>query len=318
LRISKDLWIVDLLGQRGITVNEVPVRASRLVDGDVLRIGRYQIGVRYRLRGQESGNGLPDRGRAVLVPSLPRQDSVSNGLRFPASAVAMTPFESGPEAQDFRSIQAVSTFSKVQVARTDATLSASLAQSELAASMLAPVVNQFGLMQQQMFDQFQQAMAMMVQMFGKMHHDQMEVIRTELDQLRELTEEFYALKNELANRSRAATASSELAVPPAGLDPTTAIEPGVSATTPVAAMSEPSNGLGAGRAGSSPLISPSSLTSEQSQEPGLCSPTRSNGEGPAANSDRDTIVWLHQRIIFLQRERESRWQKILKLLPGMS
>ena len=65
-----------------------------------------------------------------------------------------------------------------------------------------PLVNQFGLMQQQMFDQFQQAMAMMVQMFGTMHRDQMEVIRTELDRLHELTEEFHALKQELADRSQ--------------------------------------------------------------------------------------------------------------------
>ena len=27
-------------------------------------------------------------------------------------------------------------------------------------------------------------------------------------------------------------------------------------------------------------------------------------------------MWLHQRIMTLQRERETRWQKILKLLPG--
>ena len=43
---------------------------------------------------------------------------------------------------------------------------------------------------------------MMVQMFGTMHRDQMEVIRAELDQLHELTEEFHALKNELAERTR--------------------------------------------------------------------------------------------------------------------
>ena len=49
-----------------------------------------------------------------------------------------------------------------------------LAQSGLTESVLVPLVNQFGLMQQQMFDQFQQAMAMMVQMFGTMHRDQME------------------------------------------------------------------------------------------------------------------------------------------------
>ena len=56
-----------------------------------------------------------------------------------------------------------------------------LAPSEVTESMLVPLVNQFGLMQQQMFDQFQQAMAMMVQMFGTMHRDQMEVIRAEVE-----------------------------------------------------------------------------------------------------------------------------------------
>ena len=56
-------------------------------------------------------------------------------------------------------------------------LPGNLPQSESTESMLVPLVNQFGLMQQQMFDQFQQAMAMMVKMFGTMHRDQMEVIR---------------------------------------------------------------------------------------------------------------------------------------------
>jgi len=287
----------------------------------------------------------------MLVPRLPGQDRASNGFRFPDWAVAATPFEPElggvNEAQVSLPIQLGSSFLKVQGILSDATLPVNLPQSELAESMLVPLVNQFGLMQQQMFDQFQQAMAMMVQMFGRMHHDQMEVIRTELDQLRELTEEFQALKNELANRSRAEMASGELAVAPASFDPTTAIEPGVSATTPVAPTSEPSNSLGVAPVGPSPVISPSSLTSstpgqrpsleprlsptpplsappavpptsEQRQEPGLCSPTRPNGAGLTANSDRDTVVWLHQRIMSLQRERESRWQKILKLLPGMS
>jgi len=350
LRISAGLWIVDLLGQRAITVNEVPVRFSRLADGDVLRIGRYQIRVRCRLWGQESGNRSPAHGRATPVPRLPHQDRASTSLKFPDWAVA-APFESGPggakEAEVSLPIQAGSSFLKVQVMPSNATLPVNLAQSVLADSMLVPLVNQFGLMQQQMVDQFQQAMAMMVQMFGRMHHDQMEVIRTELDQLRELTEEFHALKNELAKRSRAETATSELAVDPAELEPTTAIKPGVSATTPVGATFEPSNGLGVAPVGPSPVISPSvqtsgtprqqqsleprlfptpplsgppvtSPTSEQRQEPGLCSPARPNGAGLAANSERDTVVWLHQRIMSLQRERESRWQKILKLLPGMS
>jgi len=351
LRISAGLWIVDLLGQRGITVNEAPVRFSRLANGDVLQIGRYQIRVRCRLRVQESENGLSDRRRVMLVPRSSHQDRASNGVEFPDWAVAATPFEPGSggvkEEQVSLSIRAIPSFLKVQVTPSDATLPVNLPQSELAESMLVPLVNQFGLMQQQMVDQFQQAMTMMVQMFGRMHHDQMEMIRTELDQLHELTEEFHALKNELANRSQAETASSALLAAPAGSDPTTAIEPAVSATTPVAATSKPANGLGVAPVGRSPVISPSLLTSsspgqqpslaprsspssplsesplapptsEQRNEPGLYPPSRPDGAGLAANSDRDTVVWLHQRIMSLQRERESRWQRILKLLPGMS
>ena len=92
--------------------------------------------------------------------------------------------------------------SKVDLVPSNSMLPVTLPQSELTESMLVPLVNQFGLMQQQMFDQFQQAMAMMVQMFGTMHRDQMEVIRAELDRLHELTDEFHALKNELAERTR--------------------------------------------------------------------------------------------------------------------
>ena len=93
--------------------------------------------------------------------------------------------------------------------------------------MLVPLVNQFGLMQQQMFDQFQQAMAMMIQMFGTMHREQMEIIRAELDRLHDLTEEFHALNKELANRTqeRGTTMSSASAIAPEGLAKSVATKP---------------------------------------------------------------------------------------------
>ena len=223
------------------------------------------------------------------------------------------------------------------------------AQSNLTESVLVPLVNQFGLMQQQMFDQFQQAMAMMVQMFGTMHRDQMEVIRAELDRLHELTDEFHALKDELANRTReqALTVLSE----PSGYDRARAAATmsGDSSQRPAARTHEPASGLGAARVEAAsavpsqpsasgvqdnqpvrePRLLPTSTTSssnplgvphssERPQEPGLRSQPKSVDAKPAGGSDRDTIVWLHQRIIALQNERESRWQKILKLLPGVS
>ena len=64
--------------------------------------------------------------------------------------------------------------------------------------MLVPLVNQFGMMQQQMLDQFQNAMGMLVEMFGTLQREQMDQIRQELDQLREVTREFQDVKLELA------------------------------------------------------------------------------------------------------------------------
>jgi hypothetical protein len=48
------------------------------------------------------------------------------------------------------------------------------------------------------------------------------------------------------------------------------------------------------------------------------SQVKADNTSPAPNSERDSVAWLHQRIMTLQQERETRWQKILKLLPGVS
>lgn len=65
---------------------------------------------------------------------------------------------------------------------------------------ILPIIQQFGLIHQQMMDQFQQTMLMTVQMFGKMHAEQLELIRDELDQLMRLTRELEQARQELASR----------------------------------------------------------------------------------------------------------------------
>ena len=82
-----------------------------------------------------------------------------------------------------------------------------LDKGEISESVLVPLMNQFGMMQQQMLDQFQQAIAMLIQAFGNMHRDQMATIRDELDALRNLTKEFQALKVELAATFTESTSS---------------------------------------------------------------------------------------------------------------
>ena len=235
LRTSAGLWIVDLLGQGGITVNEVPVRFSHLADGDLLRIGRYQIRVRCRPGRQGSGNELRDRAGAKAFTRPPRRERVSNGLKSPDWAAAAVPFVPGTEVanrpQFPLAIPALSSLTNIEIMASEAAFPLKLAPSELTESMLVPLINQFGLMQQQMFDQFQQAMAMMVQMFGTMHREQMEMIRAELDGLHDLTEEFHALKKELANRTQEqdTTVSSAPAIAPEGLDESITTEPIASA-----------------------------------------------------------------------------------------
>ena len=191
-----------------------------------------------------------------------------------------------------------------------------LVPPEFAESMLIPLFNQFGVMQQQMFDQFQQAMAMMLQMFGTMHREQMEVIRGELDQLHNLTEEFHSLKNELAIRTQKEGET------PTSLAGTVAqcLEQMVATKLGTPAVTETPQEVSDTRPAQENATSAEVLSSEASHE----SPSASSREKAAgamaatADSERDSIVWLHQRIMSLQRERETRWQKILKLLPGGS
>ena len=205
LRTAAGLWVVDLLGQGGIIVNDRPVRFGPLDDGDVLVVGRYQIRVHCRSTRERSSNGSADLGRKRSPARPPRPERVSSGRIAGDWAAARMPTDhrtGEPIKPQFPlAIPSVPSVPTLEVMAFGPAFPKT-GGSELHESMLVPLVNQFGLMQQQMFDQFQQAMAMMVQMFGTMHRDQMEVIRAELDRLHDLTEEFHALKSELAQRTQ--------------------------------------------------------------------------------------------------------------------
>jgi pSer/pThr/pTyr-binding forkhead associated (FHA) protein len=348
LRTSTGLWIVDLLGQNGIAVNDVPVRFSHLTDGDVLGIGRYQIRVQFRSGSKRPGSGLSEHRCAHAVAGPPSHGR--KGLMYPNWAAAAPALKPGTAAANGASfplaIAAGSSLPKVEVMASQAAFPLKLAPSELSESMLVPLVNQFGLMQQQMFDQFQQAMAMMVQMFGTMHRDQMEAIRAELAQLHELTEEFHALKQELADRTREQdhpvlskdTADRRDLNPSASTDPsvaagarafgqsndlkagradaTSAVQSPMSASAVPGQRTSPDH-----RTSSMPPLANSSAAqphSEGQREPDTGFQPKTDGASSPADSERNSILWLHERITALQRERETRWQKILKLLPGMS
>jgi pSer/pThr/pTyr-binding forkhead associated (FHA) protein len=360
LRTPQGLWVIDMLSADGLVVNDAPVRYTPLAEGDILKVGRYRIRIRSRfarrsdereasdassLRGEHASPAARPRlfgdaasvpaprlqGRAVTDASPLREDPSGELLgRGPAPQLA-----GGPLAELRRTVPGASEpipAEKMELAE--------LVKGELAESVLVPLVNQFGVMQQQMLDQFQQAISMLVQMFGSLHRDQMSVIREELDQLRVLTNELHALKHEFAARSQLppATAASErpgtadigrsrlLEMIKQSVEP----GPGLPATpqpqeSPILPLPSLDESLSrAARQGPPEGAEDSKSGQDRPQDAAEDQPTEAPNRRPrpaaagkvGRDSDRDVTLWLHQRMMALQKERETRWRRILKLLPG--
>ena len=179
----------------------------------------------------------------------------------------------------------------------------------------------------------------------------MDTIREEFDRLRDLTKEFQELKLELAARNTVrsprgdgnfdgpgrlearrcrdsleskkrdnagTTVRSVLSIARVGPAP-----------GPATSAWPPPSGMGSSSSGDAlpALAVPQSARAPSSQSPSTASwrrvkpmPDRLRHAAGGSNpeSDRDVMIWLHQRMMTLQQERETRWQKILKLLPGLS
>ncbi len=337
LRTPLGLWIVDLLGPDGIRVNDALVRYALLDADDVLKIGRYRIRMRIQFASRVSDRFAAEESRRIAVAETRPHN------QFPLTAVFADGNSTGLPSLATHSWQMLA--SEVLAPRNSSGQATSiegispagnvptrLEKGEITESLLVPLMNQFGQMQQQMLDQFQQAISMIVQMFGTLHRDQMVTIREELDQLRDLTREFHAIKLELAARSEGqapvvqastSTASGSPQVSAVGSKAQELLESEtVARETPAAVRPAPdlasfsailSAGDGSGVASSTQArLSPSG-----SERPEVKLPQPESGESNP-ESERDVMVWLHQRMMVLQQERESRWRKILKLLPGLS
>ena len=309
IRTSQGLFVVDLLGGEGVKVNDIPTRTARLNHGDMLEIGRYQIRVHYRDREALADQQSPQPNDRGLAPNATQANLPAPF--FPAPGLSSNP--------------------KAELLPYDGGVNypATANRNDLTESVLVPLVSQFGMMQQQMFDQFQQTMSMMVQMFGKMHESQMELIRQEFGRLNDLTTEMNGLKAELAEMSRR---QAETTTPPqpqanvstARLQPTATLppqkskspSPNPSAAKPTKEAMTPGPKSMEAEAGVS--TNPAAPSVNPRQQPQPPPGDEAPAPGATAQSDRDAIVWLHQRITSIQNEHEGRWQKILKLLPGSS
>jgi hypothetical protein len=187
---------------------------------------------------------------------------------------------------------------------------------ELTETVLVPLLNELGQMQQQMAEQFQQALMMMFQLFSSMHQDQMALIREELAQIQRLNREQHALQAELAQQAaRAAVAEAVAARTGTGIG-TGAVESrpplrlvsaagtdGAAPAPPRPERAAETASLGGERPGRTPAA-PSST------------PTASRKEPTAAAVQESLHTLLAERLAAIQEERQGRWQKLLKTVMG--
>jgi hypothetical protein len=180
------------------------------------------------------------------------------------------------------------------------------ATDELSASLLALVLDQFGQMQQQFLDQFQQTTLMLFRALGTMHRDQMDELREKLDSLHQLSENLQALTAQMA-----ATTGSPGSVPPA--------DEGTGATScaPISVGTATKGKTGGGEKDGSSVVSMDRQpgSSEEKGMEQLREKARSAVDQPN-NPSLNVHEWLIGRLTALEDEQRSRWQKILDLLRG--
>ncbi len=182
VRTPTGVWVVDLLGRGGISVNGTSLRFARLEDGDQLRVGRFRIALRI----------APPPNPSARALAVPERRGGRPGRRDGPETAALA--RVGPPAGEAGPVPATVIPPGTGTPRTLA------GRGDQPDSLSATMLEEFGRIQLQMADQFQQALQMMFGMFSGMHQDQMGLIREELARIRELTEEQRALQAELARR----------------------------------------------------------------------------------------------------------------------
>jgi pSer/pThr/pTyr-binding forkhead associated (FHA) protein len=284
LRTPTGLWMVNLLGLGGVTVNGSSVRASRLEDGDELRIGDIQICVSFQSTFGANGEIRPtaDAGRSP-TSLLAHPAMRSRALAMSRPRAVLKHLDSEPPG---------------------ILLEHGQREGELSASLLALVLDQFGEMQQQFLNQFQQTSLIMFRALGNLHRDQMEEIREKLDSLQRLGEDLRALHV----HAEAAAAYSNGHLPPAGA------QPDPQQFMPAAAPSGNGHFNGHGHPSVEAMfrepLAPVENGTEQLREK-----LRSLVDQPNMPS-LNVHEWLIGRIAALEDEQRSRWQKIVDLVKG--
>jgi pSer/pThr/pTyr-binding forkhead associated (FHA) protein len=265
VRTPKGVWIVDLLGRGRLRLRGEAIRFARLKDGDRLQIGDFTMDVREE---------TPE----TLQPPLGIDSTTQADPALSAGTRLLPPTNPG-----YGSL--APTGAGLLVDRGNAPLS-------IAGDPLPAMFQHFHAMQQQMMEQFHQALGTMAEMFVSLHRDQMEFIQEELNRVHALTSELNSLKAQMAGNGREGT-KRQVSATPLWPRQSTPLAP-----TSAEAADPTQNGTRSGETDAASAL-----------------PIRGGSDSPA-KGEEDIHAWLCNRMAALEGERQGRWQKILSFLTG--
>lgn len=319
VRTAETLWVIDLLGRDGTSVNGRSVRFARFEDGDELTLGRFRMQLCEVAKDQDSVLA----GAAILTTTASRE---------PAR------HEENADADERCDVIPLPPEPPVPAAHNQANFHAPVVGKVhgISENVLLAMMEQFGQMQQQLLAHTQQQMTMLAQMFSGLYQGQQTSIVEQLNRIHEITSELNQLRAGTMALPRAdvhgGDAATQLTAGGAATPPGGDAPPIVSSEPPV--VSEPDGQLAASMIDVAPVqeapgieeqnelpepAAPHVTTTIEAELPlnepvetAHCGRARDAGnQSKAANHE-----WITQRISDLERERNGRWRRLLQLIGG--
>jgi hypothetical protein len=301
------LYAIDLLSTRGLKVDSQPLALAKLAHRSRLELGQFAFIAR------------PNESTLEIGPTE-NVRSLANDRR---------------QLQTNAGASIVPTAADLSIA--DDSDSFELAGSSMVMELARMQQNMMAQMQQQMADQFQQAMGFFVEAFWSMHREQSRAVKREMRRIQALTRELKAIQAELAKSSaetkaaaaphftlNVANAVTAAPLPPATASPTDskqppALQPAAPPIRPSSAKKEPLRSIPPD-AGASPPNRPLPTSNAPPLAATSASPSSVTPNPPPATSQSPANMhaWLNQRVVQIQRQRQSSWQRLLSALQGKS
>ena len=268
-------WILDLVSRSGTKVNGEPVVYAPLEDGAHVEVGS----LKFRVHCGEQPRAHAFRGavQRAALPAIPVNRPHTLDVSPPvmlagptSNPVILSPSPPRGSIPADRSRQ----LPRVQEGSAD--------------NVLRAMMDQLTTFHQQMFQQNQQTITMMVQLFSRLHREHLELVREELARLGQLTEELSAVQQEL----------SKYALP---------------RQSPV---SEPGKSIPVLEVPASPAQAEVHLASAAEIQHAPVAPAVTEKISPSpvvpptVTNPEDIHAWLVERMAAIQSERQTLWERV--------